>query len=357
MSRLAEDSVQPRVDCLRAEGRLQAFKGLDEQAVLTLQTAQALLERTGNTRILPYTSVLNDLGLVLFRAGRLRESLAINEALIQAFERNGRGGTLGSANMQHNRAALLLDLGEISASEAQARAARERVRAFPDVEASSFTYTHARSLIRLGRVPEAVELLRDAVERNEVHGSSDRASRVRLELAVALVSAGETTAAERELEVVEAAWTRDPAPNAGRLLLAGVLRAEIALARNQPELAQQHLDRARPLAEQPTASSPVYRVKLDRVAAMVTLARGDAPGAASAAEQALRVAEGLARAPSASADVGEALLLRAQALLMQGHTSMARPLLERAIVALGNGLGPVHALTRRAKELLATIPG
>jgi serine/threonine-protein kinase len=357
MSRLTEDNVQPRVDCLRAEARLQDSKGLVEPAVQTLETAKALLERTGNTRVLLYTSVLNDLGFVLFGAGRLRESLAINETLIEAFERNGRGETLGAANMLHNRAALLLDLGEVSASEAQARSARERVRAFPDVEASSFTYTHARSLIRLGRAREAVELLRAAVERNEAHGSSARASRFRLELAVALVGAGEIATAERELEVVEAAWTLDPGANAGRLLLAGVLRAEIALLRNQPDRARQHLDQARPLADQPTASDPGYRAKLDRVAAMVALARGDASGASSAAEEALSIAEGMARVPSASADVGEALLLRAQALLMQGHASMARPLLERAIVSLGNGLGPEHALTQRAKELLATTPG
>ena len=90
---------------------------------------------------------------------------------------------------------------------------------------------------------------------------------------------------------------------------------------------------------------------------MVALARGDASGAASAAEEAVKIAEGLARVPGSSADVGEALLLRAQALLMQGHSSMARPLLERAIDALGSGLGPAHALTRRARELLATAPG
>jgi hypothetical protein len=65
----------------------------------------------------------------------------------------------------------------------------------------------------------------------------------------------------------------------------------------------------------------------------------------------LRVAEADARGPDTSADVGEALLLLAEAEAAQGRTTEAQPLLARAARCLTNGLGADHPLTREALAL------
>jgi len=51
------------------------------------------------------------------------------------------------------------------------------------------------------------------------------------------------------------------------------------------------------------------------------------------------------------------LLLRAQARIAQGDESGARPLLERASIALAGGLGAEHPLTQQARSLLASLRG
>jgi tetratricopeptide (TPR) repeat protein len=298
--------------------------------------------------------VLNDLGGVFYGTGRLRESLEINAAVLEAFERNGRGGTVGYANVLHNRAVLYYMVGEVVESEAQARLARERVRGFPDLDDTTFAYTHARALSRLGRTSEAVELLRRVVDRADAQNSRFTGSRGRLELGQALLRERRFAEAEERLTAAEAMWTGDPGPNAGNLLLVRVLRAELALEQGQAGAAERWVDQARTAAQAPTARAPVHRFRLNRAAALVALARGDAAAGAAAAGDAAAIAEGVARDPAGSADVGEALLLRARAHLATGDAGAARPQLERAVTSLQRGLGPVHSLTRQARELLAT---
>src|SRR5437763_2602347 len=162
LARLAVPSVQVRVDCLRADAYLRTYEGAGDDAIRLLENAKALLAQAGATRTLLYTSTLNDLGYVYFRSGRWREALANNQTLLNVFERNGRGKTVGYASLLSNRASSLYNLGEIKASEAQARMARERVEGFPDLDISSYAYGEGRALARLQKNPEAIGLLRKA---------------------------------------------------------------------------------------------------------------------------------------------------------------------------------------------------
>jgi serine/threonine-protein kinase len=357
LARMAAPSVQAQVDCLRAVSELRTWEGLWNDALHPLEEAKALLERTGDTRTLQYTSTLNDLGYINFRSGRWREALENNQTLLDLFERNGRGRTVGYATLIVNRASVLYNLGEIKASEAQAKVARERVEGFPDLDISSYAYHEGRALVRLGKSAEAIGLLRNAVAGAEAHSDAHWASRAHFELAQALMHERDFAAAEDEISRVEAFWAGDPKVNAGSLVHATLLRAEIALAQDQKEKAQQLVDSARLELEKPTAATPFYTLRVNRTSAIVTLARGDAAGAEKLAAEALRIAEDVARDPAASADVGEALLLRAQARIAQGDESGARPLLERASIALAGGLGAEHPLTQQARSLLASLRG
>jgi eukaryotic-like serine/threonine-protein kinase len=357
LARLGAPSVQSRVDCLRAAAELGNFQGRWGDASRQLNEAKELLERAGDTHTLWYTSVLNDLGEVLFRSGHWRESLTVNQMLLDAFERNGRGRTLGNATLMVNRASVLYNLGEIKASETAARSARERVEALSDLDVAPFAWAQGRALVRLGKNAEAIELLRSAAARLEANDASMTASRIHSDLAQALANDRQFAAAEHELSLAEAVWVRDPATNAGSLLQASLLRSEIALAQDQKEKAQQLVDHARSELAKPTANTPFYRFRVNRTAARIALARGDAAGADAVAAEALRIAEDVARDPAFSADVGEALLLRAQARIAQGDTSAARPLLERAATSLAGGLGSEHALTQQASYLLASTRG
>src|SRR5206468_10231802 len=118
-----------------------------------------------------------------------------------------------------------------------------------------------------------------------------------------------------------------------------LVRSEMALAQDEKDKAQQIIDQARASLAKPSANTPFYNMRLARTAATVALARGDAAAADGLAAEALKIAEEVARDPSASADVGEALLLRAQAKIAEGDRAAAKLLLERAAVSLAGGLG------------------
>jgi serine/threonine-protein kinase len=352
LARLNAPSVQVQVDCLRAEAFVQMFHAAWNEALASLGRARALLERAGDTRTLLYTSTLNDVGYVYFRSGRWREGLENNQKLLDLFERNGRGNTVGYATLLVNRAANLYNLGEIKAAYDQARRARERVEGFPDLDISSYAYSEGRALVRLQKNAEAIDLLRKAATAAESHGADAWASRDHFELAVALSQARDYAAADEELGRAEAFFARDPAISAGMIVHATLVRAEMASVQGQHENAQQLVKKAREDLTKPSANTPFYRFRLNRTAATLALARGDVASAETFAAEALKIAEDVARDPASSADVGEALLLSAEARIAAEDSAAARPLLERAAVSLAGSLGPDHPMTRAAEELL-----
>ena len=67
------------------------------------------------------------------------------------------------------------------------------------------------------------------------------------------------------------------------------------------------------------------------------------------------MSEALARQPDSSADVGESLLRQAQAQVALGKSSLAVPLLERAVRCLSNGLSADHSLAVEAKSALTRL--
>jgi hypothetical protein len=79
------------------------------------------------------------------------------------------------------------------------------------------------------------------------------------------------------------------------------------------------------------------------------------PLAETFARDALRIAEGIARDPRQSADVGEAALVLAALHQTKGERAAARASVDRALEALGNGLGTEHPLTREAAALQAAL--
>jgi hypothetical protein len=83
----------------------------------------------------------------------------------------------------------------------------------------------------------------------------------------------------------------------------------------------------------------------------VALTLGRQADAQRYASDALRSSEQLARSANSSADVGEALLLAAQATPAAPAQEQRRRL-ERAVRCLSNGLRPDHPLTAEARRLL-----
>jgi hypothetical protein len=90
-------------------------------------------------------------------------------------------------------------------------------------------------------------------------------------------------------------------------------------------------------------------------AAKVALAAGDAANAEQYAGDSLVIASRVAPDSTLSADVGQALLLRAKARHAQGNHPAAIDDLQLAIRSLTNGFGEEHPETIEARNLLELI--
>jgi tetratricopeptide (TPR) repeat protein len=117
LARVRNPATESQVDCMRASAEILLEDKQDPAALEVLANARRMLEETGSTRGLQYTSVLADTGYVYYRTGRYAEALAMARADVEAFERNGRGGTVGMTIVLGNIATTLYQLGEIRAAD------------------------------------------------------------------------------------------------------------------------------------------------------------------------------------------------------------------------------------------------
>jgi non-specific serine/threonine protein kinase/serine/threonine-protein kinase len=349
-ARISHPPIELQVDCLRAEAALLSA-GPDRQAARpVLQRARALLESSGSTRGLSYTSTLTDLGGLHFHAGEFKEALELNRLVRDAFERNGRGGTLGMVITIANQGQLHLRLGEVRRAEELGRKVLDRLRALrqnqPIAPAQSVGY--AITLIRLDRAAEAERLLTEALAQARADNSEYWATYAAFHRGRALLALGRFAESETEFAVAETSWNAKPVANANRLADLERSRAELDLALGRIEESRARIDRLLTQSGFPERrNAPVLPAAL-RTAARIELSAGSPAEAERHARAALELAEAVARDPAQSADVGEALLLLGLAQ-QAGASGAAAETFVLASESLTNGLGPLHPLTLEAR--------
>jgi serine/threonine protein kinase len=356
IAQLHAPSVVLQVHCRRADAELAARMGNNAAAEQILLGARSLLEESGQTYRFAYTSVLNDLGGVYNETARLSEALSMAQLIGATHEKYGRGGTGARVMALQNESAVLFSMGEFRASFAVTEDVRNRRRAIEGdaPEPLSMTVNAATLLVRLGRSQEGVDLARAASVRARSAGNSRWLIFALRTACMGYLQLGQIPEAEAALQEMTTAMGNGEATMDLRYRgLADTLRGLLALRRGDPAAALNSAKAALAAIGTPAkANGREARDSLE-LAANATLALGRPVDAEHFAREELHIAEQVARGPDTSADVGEALLLLAKAEIAQGRAAEARPLLERAVHCLTNGLGADHALTREALALVA----
>jgi serine/threonine-protein kinase len=356
LARAPNAEVATKVDCMRAEAEVADARQDSDAAIAHLRSAQQLLEDTQSTRGLQYHAVLTDLGGIYFRKSRFREALELNERTVRALDENGRGGTIGRVRVAMNRASVLLRLGEVQRAEQASLDAMRRAQRLDEDKPTQPDQAVAYSIIlnRLGRTEESIARLTAASRELHASGSGARALMADYQLARAFMMTGRYEESLNLLAEVERAWSGNATANKDRL-------GDLARTRAEIELARRHFDEARKLIEgsltqfgYPSATNGLGLTAALTAAARISLAQNQLAPAESFAVAALQIAEGIARDPAESADVGEAALVLA-ALQRARSDPAARTSAGRAVQALTNGLGGDHVLTQEAIALKAAL--
>jgi tetratricopeptide (TPR) repeat protein len=249
-----------------------------------------------------------------------------------------------------NRSTVLKAMGEIlAASEVQSEIYANLRHLDVTV---GFERPLAGSYLRLARYEEALQLLRDGEP--ETRRSADPAAlaeNLMLQGRV-LMHLGEQSRSMELLDQAEGMLQMDPKRNGLLLKILDFARCQLALRRGDREQGRRLNTQLMQSLAKPPGNRSVLRLQVLRVASELAIGDGDAKLAREHAEEAVRLAESLARDPSRSGDVGQALLLRARALQALNESSLAAADLQRAVTALSRGLGAEHPDTVAARALL-----
>jgi serine/threonine protein kinase len=353
LAQLRAPPVVLQVLCRRADAELAVRTGNVAAAEKILEGARRLLEEAGQTYRLAYTSVLNDLGGVYNETRRFARALTMSELIGATHEKYGRGGTTARLMALQNEAVVRFNLGEIQASMGTIEEVRNRRQKIQgdSSEPLSMTSTYADRLVRLGRLQEGLDLAHTASTRARSSGNTLWLIFALRAMCIAYIELGQLSEAESTIQEIAIALGKSSAIDQHFLGLLDRLRGLLELKRGDPAAALQSANESLAAMAGGANSKPLDERWSLNLAARAALASGRAADGERFARQLLAVAESVARGPDTSADVGEALLLLAEAEIAQGRTADAQPLLERAGRCLRNGLGTDHALTREAFAL------
>jgi eukaryotic-like serine/threonine-protein kinase len=354
ITKLDPAPVALQVLCSRAEAELSVRMGNLAAAEQILLGARRLLEESGQTYRLSYTSVLNDLGGVYNDMRRLGQALAMAELIGATHEKYGRGGTNARLVALQNAAVVRFNMGEIKDSTEALEDVRKRRQALQgdSSEPLSMTSTYADRLVRLGRLPEGLQLAKTASERARSSGNTLWLAFSLRTMCVAYIEMGQLPQADSTLQEMSIVLGNGTPIDMRLLGALDRLRGLLALKRGDPAAALQSANASlAAISDAGPKLKPLDERTSLNLAARAALAASQPVDAEHYARQLLTVAEGVARGPDTSADVGEALLLLAKSEIAQSRSTGAQPLLERAARCLGNGLGADHALTRETLAL------
>jgi eukaryotic-like serine/threonine-protein kinase len=350
MTRVRNPALESQVDCMRASAEILLEDKKIPESLGLLANARAKLEAAGSTRGLQYTSVLTDIGYIYYHTGNYAQALAMAEVGVEAFTRNGRGGTVAMTIVLSNIATTLYQMGEVLAADQRYQANLKReTAAHSGPPRDRAAANRGAVLLRLEKFEDAQAMLDTAVSTAREDGSRSSEAFALILLTRLRILRGDLAGAEHTLGELNG-----PDVTLDNQRMVTAMRIWLELARGNLSSAHSQADKLLASIEYPQKRDvPLLKVLLPTLARLA-LAQGDAARAQAYAEDALSIAKSVARPGGHSADVGEALLLICQARKLAGRP-VGRDDVAGAVSDLQDSLGEEHSLTRDARALQATL--
>jgi serine/threonine-protein kinase len=335
-------------DCMEADADVVDARGNPTAATQIAGQALALLEQSGATHDLRYSELLGRIADYYKSAGDTHKGFEYVERALAAAERNGLGDTDAAMTAVHNVASSLTGFGELK--EGCSREARlvDRLQSTGRMVIPAIAVLHGTCLLRAGDASAALVWYDKGVSEAVAERDHDLEAYARLSRARALIALKRFDEAAAELGQADSRLKADGLEGGKQSIRVQIGRGELLLAERRYAEAAQTLQsvvaaiRANPKVVGFLLASALLS------SAKVALALDDYSEAKRLAEQALTEDLRKARDPGASADVGEASLVLAEAHKALGDAPAAHAAAHQAVVSLTGSLGPDHALTRDA---------
>ena len=339
-ARVPSGSRDVDVQCLNSEGQLLAATGFPDSAVGLLRKAVALSGRSGPQTL----SSLNNLAIALRAAGQTREATRQQQRILLELDSTGYAETDIYPTVLAFLSAAMAELGEFRAFDSIAHTyvrRLEAVRGAGVIDAEVAT-VYGLNKLRRGDLDSASVWL-GAAARDTAAGGLVQAGWLPPAMTQLLVEQGRIAEARQ-------AATRLPSDSPNRRATGVLLRARIRRAEGDAVGAWTALDSALRADVKVPKPAP-YLVYGILTAADWRWAGGHGREADSLARLAIAASAVDSLALSRSAHVGRAQLIRARVAAAAGDRAGALRAADRAVPALANGYGPEYRLAREARTL------
>jgi eukaryotic-like serine/threonine-protein kinase len=342
--RYLEDCMESEADVLEATGNPKAATHVGEQAL-------ALLEQAGATHDLRYADLLGRIADYYKGAGDTHKGFYYVERALAASQHAGLGDTDAAMNDEHNVASSLAGFGELKAACAREAQLVERLTSTGRVVVPAIAALQGSCLLREDDAAGALVWFDKAVSAAAHEEFRDREVYSRLSRARALVALKRFDEAGAELDRANALAKKSGLEVPRVLARIDVVRGQLLLAEQRyPEAARLLQSVVATINANSNVAGYLYASAV-LVSAKVAVAMGQYAQAKSLAQEALKETLRKARDPGASADVGEASLVLAQAMKGLDDAPAAHAAAEQAVRSLTSSLGPDNSLTRDALAL------
>jgi serine/threonine-protein kinase len=351
----------PRVEvtCLQSLTDLEDEAGPQhERAVPAIRRAIFIRDSLGETRDMIYVGLFSSLAEALDDQGKHRDALATYRNAMGILDQSGRGETMTRGVFQHNFAVTLMELGEVAAGENSLHGLIERVeRSDPAAPVPAQPLIHYAHAALFERHADSARkyfalLASQAVQEKNTYWEG----RALFGLTQAELQLGDTAGARRTAARFDQIAARmNIRSTDDQVTDPRVLDALFALTRGDPATAHD-------LVVQVLRSNDYFGSTRKKIfhstlmlAAETALTLGKPAEARGYARDARVKATLDSLTETRSALVGEASLMEARALLASGDSLRARETIARSVIALRNGAGVAHPLTREAEALSRTL--
>jgi serine/threonine protein kinase len=351
-------SVHTIADCQRARARRLHANGDAEGAIAAMEAGLEAFDDEGVRAWSRKRLMRSQLSDIYRSQDRFRDALPIAEEELRFIRASGRSNTFDEIVAMNNISGNLTRVGELVESEAIQRQLLEQIEKMPSlpVQPVGLRSNYGTLKWRMGESEQALVLADTDLALAEKAGNKVNAALCDFLAARALLALGRPDESRARLERAEKLWSTDKTMFDRMLREASVHRAELHMATGELMLARELSDATLAAAGFPPAKAPGID-RILRVASRAHRISGNPGRAVELAGAALEYSRSIARDERRSADVGQAALLRAEALvdIQRNKEALQDALL--AAEALKAGLGPQHADTTAAESLVKRLRG
>jgi tetratricopeptide (TPR) repeat protein len=358
LARNAHPTVMDGARCKNAYALVAEYGGDPLGAMTAMNQVLSVLESTGLTRGVEYIDYLSYTTNLHAYTGDVKTAYVLAARENEALEKNGWQDSFSAVHARNNLVVALVQMGEFSTALTQEQAAVAQARSSSNNGQVGATFSSNLGVIefRLNQAQDALTSFDTAIAYAEQ--SDDLQGRVYAlaNRARVLVAMGRLDDAARDIAKARDLSRGKESAFSRPLSRASTAEAELLLVKGQSGAAHRQIDAVIEQLSAPATRGNDYYGAALMVSARIAIAEQRFNDAETTAIDALSLFQKRARDPARSADVGESLLLLAQAQRGLGRLPASADTARRAQTSLAAGLGPDHPLTREAASLV-DLPG